>query len=97
MRVERHDAAMSNWYLKLTGKFAAALGRLDRYSGEHLRFLSSGYDCPRCSKTLMTWYGVSNVESLSAEGERVPVMSIRRRGRTFRCPNCHHQWQFRTV
>jgi hypothetical protein len=88
---------MSNWYLKLTGKFAAALGKLDKYGEEHLRFLSSGFECPRCKETLMSWYGVSNVNCLGVNGEKVPVALIRSKGKTFECPRCRHTWAFRSV
>jgi predicted RNA-binding Zn-ribbon protein involved in translation (DUF1610 family) len=88
---------MSNWYLKLTGKFAAALGRLDKYSTEHLTFLSSGYECPRCKETLMKWYGVANVHCLGTNDEHVPVALIRMKGKTFECPKCRYRWEFRTT
>ena len=88
---------MSNWYLKLTGKFAAAVGKLDKYSEEHLSFLSSGYECPRCKQTLMTWWGVSDIACLGASGERVPVAFIRLKGKKFECPRCRHRWDFRSV
>ena len=86
---------MSNWYLKLVGKFSAAIGRLDKYSEEHLKFLSSGYQCPGCKRTLMNPYGISNVHCLGANGEQVPVALIRIRGKKFECPKCQYTWDFR--
>ena len=88
---------MSNWYLKLTGQFAALVGRLDKYSDEHLSFLSSGYECPQCKKILMNWYGVSNVVALSPEGQRLPVAMVRLKATSFQCPICQHRWKFRSV
>ena len=88
---------MSNWYLKLAGQIAAAIGRLDKYTDEHLSFLSSGYVCPCCNETLMKWWGVSNVVCLSSDGETVPVTMIRLRGKVFQCPKCQHKWKFRSV
>jgi len=58
---------MTNWYLKLTGKYAAAIGRLDKYSSIHLKFLSSGYVCPNCGETLMNWWGVADIKCYSVD------------------------------
>jgi len=89
---------MTNWYLVLVGKLTAAtVGRLDNYSPEHQRFLSSGYNCPSCEHTLMRWWGVSNVLCLAADGKRVPVAIARLKGDMFQCPNCLHRWKFRSV
>lgn len=88
---------MSNWYLKLAGQFAAAIGKLDKYSEEHQGFLSSGYECPSCKETLMNWWGVPNVICLDASGEKVPVVLIRIKGKKFECPGCGHRWDFRSV
>ncbi|HKE95995.1 MAG TPA: hypothetical protein VKB34_16930 [Povalibacter sp.] len=86
---------MSNWYLKLVGGFAAAIGRLDRYTPEHLQWLSSGYVCQSCSQTLMNGWGVADVRCYGANGERVSVAMIRLKGRVFECPRCNHRWEFR--
>jgi ribosomal protein S27AE len=86
---------MSNWFLKLTGKFSAAIGQLDRYTDEHLAFLSAGYECPRCKKTLMKWYGVANAVCYGADGAEVPTILIRSKGKRFACPKCQYTWDFR--
>ena len=89
--------SMSNWYLKLTGKLQAAIGRLDKYSDEHRGFLSSGYECPRCKQTLMRWWGVADVVCLRDNGEKVSLAIARIKGKEFQCPKCRHKWKLRST
>lgn len=89
---------MSNLYLKLVGSFTAAtMGRIDRYSDEHRAFLSSGYVCGGCRRTLMRWWGVADVAALSPQGTPVPLTQARRRADRWRCPKCQHTWPFRSA
>src|SRR5437660_10097583 len=48
-------------YLRVTGSIAAAVGVLDRYSKEHRAFLSSGFICQNCKRTLLSKYFVADV------------------------------------
>ena len=88
---------MSNWYLKFVGKvFARTVGRLDRYSDDHSAFLSSGYVCPSCRRTLMRWWGAATAMPIAANGQPVPLLMARAKGERFRCPECNHEWKFRS-
>jgi len=87
---------MTNQYLKLCGIAAATtLGKLDRYSEDHQKFLASGFVCQGCNATLMRWWGVADVRCLSESGERVSLAIARIKGKAFECPKCGHRWQFR--
>lgn len=88
---------MSNWYLKGVGKLVAlSVGRFDRYSAEHRRFLSSGYVCPGCERTLMHWWGAADVTALTPDGHPVPLMLARAKADRFQCPKCQRTWTFRS-
>ena len=88
---------MSNMFLKLVGKFSAAIGALDNYSSEHQKFLSSGYICPHCGKTLMKRWGIADVKCYTTTGEKVPLIAARQRGEIFECPECQYRWRLRVT
>ena len=89
---------MSNWYLKIVGKWTAVfVGQFDRYSDEHQRFLSSGYICQNCNRTLMKRWGVANVNCYDSDGSRVSLAIARFKGKVFECPKCHYRWNIRTI
>jgi hypothetical protein len=88
--------SISNWYLKGVGWFSAAIGKLDRYSPEHLKWLSSGYVCQNCKTILMSRWGVADVNCYAANGERVTLALARLKGKVFECPKCNHRWDLRT-
>lgn len=89
--------AISTLFLRAVGRFSAAIGKLDRYSPEHLQWLSSGYVCQNCRTTLMNRWGVADVRCYAANGERVSLLLIRLKGKVFECPKCNHRWDFRTL
>ena len=92
------ESLISNWYLKAVGRFTAAtIGKLDGYSDEHRRWLSSGYVCQNCNRTLMDRWGVAEVNCYAADGQRVPLLMIRIKGRVFECPKCSYRWPFREI
>lgn len=86
---------MSNWYLKLCGRYARGFGLIDNYSEEHQEFLSSGFKCPKCQQTLMKSYGVADVNCYDKNGKKVSVSMIGFKGKNFECPKCKHRWKFR--
>lgn len=75
---------MKDWYLKSVGRFAAAIGESDRYSSEHLQWLRSGYVCQQCHTTLVKGRTQESARCYDADGERVGLLSIRRRGNSNR-------------
>lgn len=88
---------MTNLYLKLTGKLSAEIGKFDKYSIEHLNFLSSGYVCQKCGGTLMNWWGAADVKCYSVDEKEVPLLSARANGNFFECPRCKYRWEIRTI
>ena len=68
------------------------VGELDNYSEEHKKFLTSGFVCTNCNETLMKWWGVANVNCLTREGEKVPLLMAGVKGDSFECPKCKFQW-----
>jgi len=75
--------------------FAHTLARLDRYTKEHREFLSSGFVCRKCNETLVGKWWTAGVNCYDSNGERVPLMQARLKGRYFECPKCLHRWPFR--
>lgn len=83
-------------YLKVVGCLTAnTIGILDRYTPEHRRFLSSGFVCAGCQATLTTRWLLADVNCFSPDGEAVPLMLARTKGKYFGCPRCSHRWELR--
>jgi len=90
------DSPWLKAYVRVTGTLAAfTLGIVDRYSKEHRTFLSSGFICQNCKKTLLTKYLVADVRCYDADGKLVPLVRARSKGRFFECPICQYRWRFR--
>ncbi len=88
---------MSNLYLQFVGALSAWVGKLDRYSEEHKKFLSSGYICPQCKKTLMKPWGFADVNCYSVSGEKIPLLKARAFSEFAECPNCKYRWKLRSI
>jgi len=83
-------------YVALSGTITACtIGFLDRYTPEHRRFLSSGFQCGSCQEYLIGKWLVADVNIYDAEGNKVPMMVARFKGKRMACPKCGHQWEFR--
>jgi ssDNA-binding Zn-finger/Zn-ribbon topoisomerase 1 len=82
-------------FLRLSGSFAASGGFLHGYSEEHKKFLSSGYKCPECGKTLLNRLGFITVNFYSKDGARIPLAVGQISGEIVECPNCNHRWNMR--
>src|SRR5882724_5145469 len=85
-------------FLRANGVVIAnTLGRLDRYTKEHRKFLSSGFVCQKCRQTLVGRWWTAGVNCCDSNGQKVPIMQARLKGRYFECPKCLHRWPFRKV
>jgi hypothetical protein len=85
-------------FLRINGVVIAnTLGRLDRYTKEHMRFLSSGFVCQRCNQILMGKWWTAGVNCYDSKGKKISIMKARLKGRYFECPKCLHRWPFRRV
>jgi len=83
-------------YVALTGSISAyTLGLLDRYTPEHRRFLSSGFICGACKEFLIKKTLVADVNVFDEQGNAIPLLQARAKGKYFGCPKCGHKWQFR--
>ena len=83
-------------YCALTGTIGALLiGIVDRYSGEHMKFLMLGFTCGSCKSFLIKKPLVADVVALDVEGNEVPMLQIRKKAHRLRCPKCDHQWPLR--
>jgi hypothetical protein len=92
------QSALIRGFLRINGVVIAnTLGRLDRYTKEHMKFLSSGLVCQKCNQTLMGRWWTAGVNCYDSKGERISIMKARLKGRYFECPKCLHRWPFRRV
>src|SRR2546421_71813 len=86
----RHVNVNSPWirgFATVVGSLTAwTLGRLDRYTPEHRKFLSSGFVCQNCRRTLLTKYLGADTKCYDAAGSVVPIMQARWKGKYFECP-----------
>ena len=83
-------------YLQIIGATTAyTIGKIDRYSPEHQRYLTSGYTCGSCGARLMKKVLLPDVRILDADGCEVPIMKARTKGEKFQCPKCSFSWKFR--
>ena len=89
---------MSSIFLKLASKFSCVIGKLDRYSEEHMRFLSSGYLCPQCNEVLVKGLlSMPTVVIYDENDNTISALKARSKGKYFGCPHCGHRWVFRDV
>ena len=87
---------LTSAFLRVVGALTAhTLGRLDQYTTEHRKFLSSGYVCQECNQALIGKWWTAGVNCYDSEGQRVSLMHARLKGRYFECPKCLHRWPFR--
>lgn len=85
-------------YVALTGSLAAyTLGLLDSYTPEHRRFLSSGFICGACKEFLIKKTLLADVVVYDPQGNVIPMLQARARGKYFACPKCGHRWEFRRM
>jgi len=83
-------------YVALTGSIAAyTLGLLDSYTPEHRRFLSSGFVCGSCKEFLLTKTLMAEVIIYDGQGNEVPMLQARAKGKYFACPKCGYKWEIR--
>src|SRR5882724_8769632 len=83
-------------FVALTGSvWAYTGGMLDRYTPEHRRFLSSGFICGSCKEFLVKNTLVANVITYDDQGNVIPMLQARWKGKYFGCPKCGHRWQAR--
>lgn len=91
-----HDSPLVIGFVRVVGGlWAQTFGRLDRYTGEHREFLSSGFVCQKCHERLIGNWLIADVKCYDSTGGTVPLMQARLRGRYFECPKCLHRWPFR--
>ena len=84
-------------FARVVGTLTAwTLGRVDRYTPEDRKFLSSGFVWQNCGRTLLTKYLVADVKCYDPSGNVVPLTQARCKGKYFECPHCLHRWIFRT-
>ena len=88
-------SAITYRFSLVTGIFAHTIGRLDRYTNEHRKFLSSGLVCQKCNEMLIGKWGTAGVNCYDANDKRIPIILARLKGRYFECPKCLHQWPSR--
>ena len=83
-------------FVALTGSIHAyTFGLFGGYSAEHRRFLTSGFMCGGCREFLIKKTLVADVVILDSEGNTIPMLQTRARGKYFLCPRCGHRWEFR--
>jgi len=83
-------------YVASTGYLAAyTIGVIDKYSAEHKRFLKSGFICALCKGFLLKKTLVADVIIKDKDGNEVPILKTRAKGKYFCCPRCNHRWVFR--
>lgn len=83
-------------YVALSGAVTAyTVGLLDSYTAEHLRFLASGFICDGCKEFLIKKTLVADVIVLDSNGNSVPLLLARLKGKHFVCPRCGHRWELR--
>lgn len=86
---------MIKWFIKFCGNFASFIGRFDKYTEEHHKFLQSGYKCPHCNEYLMKPYGVADVNCYDDNDRKVSLAFARIKGKYFECPKCKYRWKLR--
>ncbi|MCD6048695.1 MAG: hypothetical protein K0Q55_98 [Verrucomicrobia bacterium] len=85
-------------YVAFTGSLTACtIGRIDHYTEEHRRFLSSGFICGSCKEFLIRKSLLADVITYDAQGNEISVFRARKQGRQFGCPRCGHRWDIRHV
>ena len=83
-------------YVALTGSLSAyTIGLIDGYTPAHRRFLASGFICESCQEFLITRTLMADVVVYDGQGNVVPILQARSRGKQFGCPKCGHRWDFR--
>jgi len=83
-------------YLKILGTcFAKIMGRRSNYSPQHMRYLSSGFSCEKCHKTLVSKSSMPLVQCYDVNGSAIPLIEARSRGFEFECKECLHRWPLR--
>src|SRR5712671_6184033 len=83
-------------YVALTGFISAhTVGVLDRHTPEHRRFLSSGFTCGSCKEFLIKKTLVADVIIYDDQGNTIPMLQARAKGKYFACPKCGHRWKLR--
>jgi hypothetical protein len=88
-------AAITRRFSLVTGLLGETIGRLNRWSEEHRKFLRAGLVCQNCKQMLIGKWGMTGVNCYDSKGERIPPIQTRRKGWYAECPNCLHRWQFR--
>lgn len=79
--------------LRVMGSIGAVGGSIYGYSEEHKKFLSSGYKCFKCNKTLLNRLGSVNAKSYSKDGTEIAIGTIGfRRDVVLECHDCTHRW-----
>ncbi|MBD2358738.1 hypothetical protein H6G41_29785 [Tolypothrix sp. FACHB-123] len=79
--------------LKAMGSVSAAGGSIYGYSEEYKKFLSSGYKCFKCNKTLLNRLGFINAKFYSKDGTEIALATVGfRRDVVLECPDCNHRW-----
>jgi hypothetical protein len=93
-----HRSLLVIGFVRAVGSVCAqTIGRLDRYSPAHRRFLSSGFVCEKCGERLLRKWWAADVVCYDDQSKLVPLTEVRLRGRSFECPKCLHRWPFRSV
>ena len=88
--------ALLRLYVAITGCLTVyTIGIIDKYTPEHKRFLTSGFICASCKGFLLKKTMVADVIIKDAEGNEVPMLKTRSKGKYFCCPRCNHSWMFR--
>jgi len=83
-------------YVALTGSISAyTTGIVQNYSPEHQRFLRSGFTCASCRSFLIKKTLVADIIVKDEEGNIVPLMETKSRGRYAYCPRCNYKWPLR--
>lgn len=74
-------------FLRVVGALTAhTLGRLDRYTGQHRKFLSSGFVCQNCNQTLIVKWWTAGVNCYDSKGEKVPANARKIQSDVFSVP-----------
>ena len=83
-------------YFKFSGSFDVLMrGNFYGYSEEHKIFLSSGYKCSKCNKTLLNMAGILTVKFYSKDGKKMNMFTGTYQGEIAECPHCAHRWNYR--
>lgn len=79
--------------LRVMGSLGAVGGSIYGYSEEYKKFLSSGYKCLKCNKTLLNRLGNFNGKYYSQDGAQIAYPAVVfRRDVVVECPDCAHRW-----